>query len=94
MSARPLHAASPVMSSSEAALRRARAIWSASAWAAAGVRLRSPVAAPKALSEIAAPTFQFFTLYGVAAVFYWVVCLVLSFGQARLETRLSRHVAV
>jgi cystine transport system permease protein len=44
--------------------------------------------------EIAAPTFEFFTLYGVAAVFYWVVCLVLSFGQARLETRLSRHVAV
>ena len=43
--------------------------------------------------EIAAPTFQFFTLYGVAAVYYWVVCLVLSFGQTRLETRLSRHVA-
>ena len=44
--------------------------------------------------EIAAPSFQFFTLYGVAAVYYWVVCLVLSFGQTRLETRLSRHVAV
>lgn len=44
--------------------------------------------------EIAAPTFQFFTLYGVAAVYYWVVCLVLSFGQTRLETRLSRHVAI
>jgi cystine transport system permease protein len=43
--------------------------------------------------EIAAPTFQFFTLYGVAAVLYWVVCLVLSTGQTRLETRLSRHVA-
>ncbi|MFQ1002810.1 amino acid ABC transporter permease [Modestobacter sp. SSW1-42] len=43
--------------------------------------------------EIAAPTFAFFTLYGVAAVYYWVVCLVLSFGQTRLETRLSRHVA-
>ena len=43
--------------------------------------------------EIAAPTFEFFTLYGVAAVYYWVVCLVLSFGQTRLETRLSRHVA-
>jgi cystine transport system permease protein len=43
--------------------------------------------------EIAAPSFQFFTLYGVAAVYYWVVCLVLSFGQTRLETRLSRHVA-
>jgi L-cystine transport system permease protein len=44
--------------------------------------------------EIAAPTFEFFTVYSVAAVYYWVVCLVLSFGQARLETRLSRHVAV
>jgi cystine transport system permease protein len=43
--------------------------------------------------EIAAPTFEFFTLYGLAAVYYWVVCLVLSFGQARLETRLSRYVA-
>ena len=44
--------------------------------------------------EIAAPSFQFFTLYGVAAVYYWVVCLLLSVGQTRLETRLSRHVAV
>jgi cystine transport system permease protein len=44
--------------------------------------------------EIAAPSFAFFTLYGVAAVYYWVVCLVLSFGQTRLETKLSRHVAV
>ena len=43
--------------------------------------------------EIAAPTFEFFTVYSVAAVYYWVVCLLLSFGQTRLETRLSRHVA-
>ena len=43
--------------------------------------------------EIAAPSFQFFTLYGVAAAMYWVVCLVLSFNQTRLETRLSRYVA-
>ena len=41
--------------------------------------------------EIAAPSFQFFTLYGVAAVYYWVVCLGLAVGQTRLETRLSRH---
>ncbi|UGT65164.1 amino acid ABC transporter permease [Nocardia asteroides] len=41
----------------------------------------------------AAPTFDFFALYGVAAVYYWVICLVLGFGQTRLETRLSRHVA-
>ena len=43
---------------------------------------------------IAGQTFEYFTLYGVAAVYYWVVCLVLSYGQTRLETRLSRHVAV
>ncbi|MPQ96941.1 ABC transporter permease subunit [Modestobacter sp. I12A-02628] len=42
---------------------------------------------------IAGQTFEYFTLYGVAAVYYWVVCLVLSFGQTRLEARLSRHVA-
>jgi cystine transport system substrate-binding protein len=41
----------------------------------------------------AAPTFQFFALYGVAAIYYWVICLVLSFGQGRLETRLDRYVA-
>ena len=41
----------------------------------------------------AAPTFQFFALYGVAALIYWVICLAMSFVQARLETRLERHVA-
>ena len=40
----------------------------------------------------AAPTFQFFALYGVAAIYYWLICLVLSFGQHRLETRLGRFV--
>lgn len=41
----------------------------------------------------AAPTFQFLPLYGLAAAYYWVVCLGLSFGQDRLETRLERFVA-
>ncbi|CAM4511451.1 amino acid ABC transporter permease [Nocardia ninae] len=41
----------------------------------------------------AAPTFDFFALYGVAAIYYWVICLFLGFGQTRLETRLARHVA-
>lgn len=41
----------------------------------------------------AAPTFDYFALYGVAAIYYWVICLVLGFGQTRLETRLARHVA-
>lgn len=43
--------------------------------------------------EIAAPTYQFFLLYGVAAVFYWVVCQLLSLLQNRLETRENRYVA-
>jgi His/Glu/Gln/Arg/opine family amino acid ABC transporter permease subunit len=41
----------------------------------------------------AAPTFEFFALYGTAAVYYWLICLVLSFGQSRLEHRLERFVA-
>ena len=42
---------------------------------------------------VAAPTFEFFALYGTAAAYYWIICLVLSFGQNRLERRLERHVA-
>jgi His/Glu/Gln/Arg/opine family amino acid ABC transporter permease subunit len=42
---------------------------------------------------IAAPTFEFFALYGTAAVYYWVICLALSFGQSRFERRLERYVA-
>ncbi|KWX22726.1 amino acid ABC transporter permease [Mycolicibacterium wolinskyi] len=42
---------------------------------------------------IAAPTFEFFALYGTAAVYYWVICLALSFGQSRIERRLERYVA-
>ena len=45
------------------------------------------------VDQIAAPTFEFFALYGTAAIYYWVICLVLSFGQSRLERRLERHVA-
>src|SRR3954468_14839217 len=44
--------------------------------------------------ELAAPTYQFFALYSVAAVYYWVICLGLSFTQSRLETRLDRYVSV
>ena len=43
--------------------------------------------------ELAAPTYEFFTLYALAAAYYWVICLALSFSQARLETRLDRYVA-
>jgi cystine transport system permease protein len=43
--------------------------------------------------ELAAPTFQFFALYGIAAIYYWVVCLGLSGTQTRLEERENRYVA-
>jgi His/Glu/Gln/Arg/opine family amino acid ABC transporter permease subunit len=43
--------------------------------------------------NVAAPTFEFFALYGTAALYYWVICLVLSFGQNRFERRLERYVA-
>jgi cystine transport system permease protein len=44
--------------------------------------------------ELAAPTFQFFLLYGLAAIYYWIVSQSLTFAQGRLERRLNRKVAV
>ncbi|MFA4084406.1 ABC transporter permease subunit [Mycobacteroides salmoniphilum] len=41
----------------------------------------------------AAPTFQFFTLYVTAGVFYWIVCMAMSVVQDRLEERLAKSVA-
>lgn len=41
----------------------------------------------------AGAAFQFLPLYALAALYYWVVCLVLSFGQQRIEHRLERYVA-
>ena len=43
--------------------------------------------------EIAAPTFEFFTMYAVAGIYYWVLSQVLTFFQGRLEKRLDRKVA-
>ena len=43
--------------------------------------------------EIAAPTYEFMALYSLAAAIYWLICLVLSALQARLERRLDRYVA-
>lgn len=43
--------------------------------------------------ELAAPTFQFFLLYGLAAAYYWVVSQTLTVIQGRLERRLNRKVA-
>jgi His/Glu/Gln/Arg/opine family amino acid ABC transporter permease subunit len=47
----------------------------------------------KAAQSAAAPTFQYFPMYGMAALYYFVVCLVLSFAQSRTEIRLNRFVA-
>ena len=43
--------------------------------------------------QIAAFSREFMLLYIEAAVIYWVICLVLSAGQSRLEKRLDRYVA-
>ncbi|XVX20073.1 ABC transporter substrate-binding protein/permease [Actinomycetota bacterium] len=40
----------------------------------------------------AAPTFEFFTMYALAALYYWVACTILSYFQGRTETRLNRYV--
>jgi len=46
------------------------------------------------VAQIAAgESFQFLPLYALAALYYWAICLVLSFGQQRLERRLERYVA-
>lgn len=41
----------------------------------------------------AAPSFQFMAMYGLVAIYFWIICLVLSFLQDRAEARLSRYVA-
>lgn len=43
--------------------------------------------------EVAASTLQFMTLYITAAAIYWMICLVLSMLQTRMEGRLERYVA-
>jgi cystine transport system permease protein len=43
--------------------------------------------------QIATVSNQFLLIYLEAALIYWVICLVLSFGQDALEKRLDRHVA-
>lgn len=39
----------------------------------------------------AAPTYEFLLLYSLAALYYWVICTVLSTLQSRLERRLDAH---
>ncbi|GAB3896880.1 hypothetical protein GCM10029964_078920 [Kibdelosporangium lantanae] len=40
----------------------------------------------------AAESNEFLALYAFAGLYYWVICVGLSAGQKRLETRLSRYV--
>lgn len=46
----------------------------------------------QAAQNAAAPTFDYLSLYPIAAVYYWVICFVLNHFQGRLETRLNRYV--
>ncbi|KQO82817.1 MULTISPECIES: amino acid ABC transporter permease [unclassified Frigoribacterium] len=43
--------------------------------------------------QIATVSNEFLLIYLEAALVYWVICLILSFGQDALEKRLDRHVA-
>jgi L-cystine transport system permease protein len=43
--------------------------------------------------NIAAFSYEFMAVYLEAALIYWLFCLVLSFGQGRIEKRLDRYVA-
>ncbi|MDQ0728545.1 amino acid ABC transporter permease [Microbacterium sp. W4I20] len=47
----------------------------------------------KVAQQIASTTYEFMILYLTAALVYWVLCLVLSFGQSALERRLDSRVA-
>lgn len=43
--------------------------------------------------KIAAATYEFLWVYGLAALIYWVICLFLSTAQNAAEKRLDRYVA-
>ena len=43
---------------------------------------------------IATPTYDFLTLYIEAALIYWAICIILSFGQKRLENYFNKNVTV
>jgi His/Glu/Gln/Arg/opine family amino acid ABC transporter permease subunit len=44
----------------------------------------------KVAQNAAAPSAQYLPLYAMAALYYWVVCWLVSLGQQRLEGRLER----
>lgn len=43
--------------------------------------------------EIAATNYEFLLLYTEVALIYWVICFILSIGQAKIENRLDRYVS-
>lgn len=42
---------------------------------------------------VAARTYEFMLVYIEAAIIYWVICLLLSLAQERLERQFDRHIA-
>ncbi|WP_230206386.1 amino acid ABC transporter permease [Microbacterium gorillae] len=43
--------------------------------------------------QIASASYEFLAIYIEAAAVYWVICLVLSWGQSRIERKLENRVA-
>nr|WP_245837203.1 amino acid ABC transporter permease [Virgibacillus phasianinus] len=43
--------------------------------------------------EIAAQNYEFLLIYSEAALIYWVICMILSFAQGRIEQKLDRYIA-
>ncbi|WP_404454604.1 amino acid ABC transporter permease [Virgibacillus necropolis] len=43
--------------------------------------------------EIAAMNYEFLLVYSEAALIYWVICMILSFAQGRIERKLDRYIA-
>lgn len=43
--------------------------------------------------EIASQNYEFLLIYTEAALIYWVLCMILSFAQGRIERKLDRYIA-
>lgn len=43
--------------------------------------------------EIAAQNYEFLLVYSEAALIYWVMCMILSIAQGRIEHKLDRYIA-
>ncbi|WP_430790748.1 amino acid ABC transporter permease [Virgibacillus flavescens] len=43
--------------------------------------------------EIASLNYEFLLVYSEAALIYWVICMILSFFQGRIERKLDRYIA-